>query len=129
MNNDSVEYCYSWDNKRFDSGTFGSIEEALADAAATDEQRENVYVGEAVLFKNSAFYPDAGWVLEHMGEQAWGEVGEYSEDYPDVSKEARDELNELLSAMLDTWCEKHGVSPQFYRVSNSKCYPMPVKTE
>lgn len=124
------EYCYSWDDELFDSGKFSSIEDALADAAENaddgdDGWRTEVYIAEAIAFENSAFYPDASLILEHMGEQAWGEIGESADEYPDVSKEAREDLDVQLKAMLDAWCEKHEVSPQFYRVRNSKLYPLP----
>ncbi|QHB83406.1 hypothetical protein GIS01_15195 [Aeromonas veronii] len=130
MSDEQKEYCYSWNDELFDSGTFGSIEDALADAVENSDDgdvgwRTEVYIAEAIAFKNSTFYPDASWVLEHMGERAWGEIGECADEYPDVSKEAREDLDAQLSAMLDSWCEKHGVSPQFYRVRNSKLYQLP----
>ena len=129
MSNDSTQYCYSWDDDHFNSGRFDSVEEALADAVAEDDGQDGVYVAEAEPWDNSAFYPSASWVLEHMQEQAWGEAGEHADDYAAVSIEAREELNQQLTALLDAWCQQHGVVPQFYRVKKSVLYSLPVKTK
>lgn len=61
-------------------------------------------------------------LLERFTER--GDGGDYAEDYVDVSKEAIDELTDALSGLLDGWCKKHGVSPKFHRVLNSKPYPI-----
>ena len=125
-----TEYCYSWDDECFDSGTFDTIEDALSDAIQYADDgdegwRTDVYVAEAVPFKNSDFYPDESLILEHMCESAWDNIGESADDYPDVSKESRDDLGLQLTAMLDSWCIKHNVNPGFYRVRNSKLYSLP----
>ncbi len=129
MSNDSIKYCYSWDDEDFSSGRFDSVEGALADAVAEADEQAGVYVAEAEPWDNSAFYPSASWVLEHMQEQAWGEAGDYADDYAAVSIEAREELNQQLAALLDAWCQKHGVIPQFFRVKKSVLYSLPEKTE
>ncbi len=48
-----------------------------------------------------------------LGERAYDDVGEFAEDWPDVPDEARQELDELLSA----WISKH-CTATFYRVRN-----------
>jgi hypothetical protein len=58
-------------------------------------------------------------VLEMMGERAYDECGESAENYPDVTKEAREELDALLMA----WMEKHA-KPTFYRVVNVRPYTL-----
>ena len=116
------QYCWSWNDEEYDSGTFNSIGDALEDACECADDETEVYIGEVVPFSNSSFYPDGSWVTEHMQEQAWCNGGDYAEYYVDVSKEAIDELTDELSGLLDNWCKKHGVSPKFHRVINSKQY-------
>ena len=58
-------------------------------------------------------------ILEMMGERAYDESGESADNYPDVTKEAREELSALLLA----WMEKHA-KPTFYRVVNVRPYTM-----
>ena len=129
MTDKKTEYCYSWDDEIFNSEQFSSVEDALADATETalDDGcgRTEVYIGEVEPWHNSDFFPSAGWVLEHMQEQAWSEGGDYADDYAEVPSEASDELTEQLTTLLNAWCEKHGVSPKFYRVRNSKLYQLP----
>lgn len=121
------EYCYSWNGEDFKSGTFDSVKAALADAATdNDDEHTHVHIGEVERPSNSQFFPDAGDVIEHMENQAYDYGSEYAVDYPDVSDEAKAELNEQLAALLDTWCQKHGVSPNFYQVSGVKEYPVPA---
>jgi hypothetical protein len=49
------------------------------------------------------FLPSVDSIIEQMGENAFGEAGECSEDFPCVSKEAEAELEALLAA----WARKH----------------------
>lgn len=62
---------------------------------------------------------DADDVIEMMGDRAYDECGESADNYPDVTKEARDELDALLLA----WMEKHA-KPTFYRVVNVRQYTL-----
>ena len=62
---------------------------------------------------NITGYVDAGDIIEMLSERAYDDVGEASEDWPDVSAEARQELDALLSA----WVSKH-CTATFYRVRN-----------
>lgn len=60
---------------------------------------------------------DADDVIETIGERAWDQAGEVAEDYPDVSADARNELNCLLQG----WIKKHCM-PTFYTVQNAEQY-------
>ena len=53
--------------------------------------------------------PDVDDLLESMGERAYDEAGESAEGYPDVTNEARTELEGLLRG----WCEKYA-RPEFW---------------
>lgn len=122
-----AEYCYSWNGEDFKSGTFDRVKDALADAAAdNDDEHAHVHIGKVERPSNSQFFPDAGDVMDHMENQAYDYGGEYAVDYLDVSDEAKAELNEQLSALLDAWCKKHEVSPNFYQVTSVKKYPVPA---
>lgn len=119
------EYCYSWNGEGFKSDTFYSVKDALAAAAADNEEdNAHVHIGKVDRPSNSQFFPDAGDVIEHMENQASDYGGEYAEYYPDVSEEAKAELGDQLAALLDAWCERHDVSPNFYQVVAVKEYPV-----
>lgn len=61
-----------------------------------------VWKGEKFPVKIAA-YVDAGDIIEMLGERAYDDVGEVAEDWPDVSAEARQELDAILGA----WVSKH----------------------
>lgn len=56
-------------------------------------------------------------VMDMIGERAYDVVSEFNEDYPDVSKEAREELETLLH----DWIRKHAPI-NFYHVKNVQKY-------
>lgn len=56
-----------------------------------------------------AVMPDVDDIIETMGERAYDEAGEVAEEYPDVTAEAKAELEELLRG----WCEKYA-RPTFW---------------
>lgn len=67
-------------------------------------------------------YVDAGDIIEMLGERAYDDVGEVAEEWPDVSAEARKELDALLGA----WVSKH-CTATFYRVRNVVEYKLTAK--
>lgn len=71
-----------------------------------------VFIGEVAPIQTKHLC-DADDVIEMIGERAYDEVGEYADDYPDVTPEARAELDALLAG----WIEKHA-KPTFYSVVN-----------
>lgn len=122
------EWCYSFDNSVFKSGSFATRKLALEDARKeanalnkeNDENIKHVYVAKCELTENSSLFPDSEIIIEHMQCQAEDVGGEYAESYPDVSDEAEKELTEQLHRLLSDWCSKHEVSPTFYTVFESK---------
>ncbi|WP_254208600.1 hypothetical protein [Burkholderia multivorans] len=71
-----------------------------------------VFVGEVAPIPTKHLC-DADDVIDFIGERAYDEVGEYADGYPDVTSEARAELDALLAG----WIEKHA-KPTFYSVIN-----------
>lgn len=122
-------WCYSLNNEDYSSGTFDSIQSALsagqkaANESIADGEIVNViYVAKAKQQHNCSFFPDGSDIIEHMALQADDVGGDWANDYPDVSEEAEQELTTELHALLEKWCEKHGVSPSFYMVSDPIAY-------
>lgn len=127
--NKSGLWCYSLNGEDYTSGTFESVEATLAagqkEAKAQIADGENVdfiYVAKAEQQHNYSFFPDGSDIIEHMADQADSVGGDYANNYPDVSDEAETELTTELHALLEKWCEKHGVSPSFYQVSEPVIY-------
>ena len=56
-----------------------------------------------------AVMPDVDDIIEMMGERAHDEAGECAEEYPDVTNEARNELEGLIRG----WCERYA-TPTFW---------------
>lgn len=122
-------WCFSLDNENYSLGTYGTDREALAAGQAEAKERINdrknikfIYVAQSVEQLNSSFFPDGGDIIEHMENQADAVGGDYTNNYPDVTDEAVDELTVELHALLEKWCKKHEVAPTFYSVSEPNCY-------
>lgn len=83
------------------SGMCATREEAIKEGRS-EYRHENplfFYVIEGTQRPASAYVPDADWVVEQMAETADG--GEASEEFPEVSDEAKEKLNKLLEAWAD----------------------------
>ena len=106
-------FAYSTDGECY-SGDFASREEAIAEAAV---HHEHFWTGQCVAPPQ----PEDSWDpedwLEHVSVQ-----DEYSHDYADgwdtSSKEDRDELRQLVRAIMANWLDRHGLRPQFYSILN-----------
>lgn len=84
------------------TGMHPTREEAIAQGRI-DFQGGSFWIMRGEIPHASRFVPDADDIANHMGEQADGEAGESAEDFPDLTKEAREELEALLAA----WSAKH----------------------
>jgi len=106
-----MEYCTSSNGESF-SGTFPTREEAMREEIFGNgrEPGEVFYIGQALECKASDFF-DIDRLLEEMGEQAYDQVGEACESWPDLGKEEIEELDKQICSFLD---EK--VSVSFFRV-------------
>lgn len=100
---------WSVNEEIFDYDTLADLIDSQA-----PELGQTVFVGD-VVHPDPLKYFDADDALEMMGERAYDDCGESAENYPDVSKEARAELDALLAQ----WISKHA-KPDFYRVVNIK---------
>lgn len=101
------EEVWSADRELFNFDSLGELLDS-----DTFEVGQTVYFGEKAAV-NPTRWVDVDIVLDALGDRAYDYVGEAASDYPDVSQEARDELEALLSA----WVAKHA-QPSFYAVKN-----------
>lgn len=123
MTTTNVKYCYSWDDENFNVGPFNTIEQALLDATEESGKKGvTVYIGEVLEIDNTIYFPTAEYVIEYMGEQAYDHIGELAYHYPDVTDNAKVELEEELRNLLTVWCKKYEISPAFYSVTNVQEY-------
>ncbi|KWK79402.1 hypothetical protein WM16_07610 [Burkholderia ubonensis] len=82
------------------------------------DMHDHLTVGNVVYFGEVAPIPakrlcDAKYVIDMIGDRAYDEVGEAADGYPDITREAKAELESLLA----DWIEKHA-KPTFYSVIN-----------
>lgn len=114
LSQDSAEQveCWSANNEEFCAGSLGDFLESNDELVAG----EAVYVADAVT-PDPASYINVDDILEQMGERASDECGEWADDYPDVTAEARQTLTELLEHWARTHCK-----PSFWRVKNVREY-------
>lgn len=106
-----IRECWSTDEETYSYDTLGELLDCNELVAG-----DIVYVGHAIDHDPTWWF-DADQVIEAIGEAAHGDAGEHAEDYPDVTDEAKAELQTLL----DAWITKH-CTPSFYRVENSRQY-------
>lgn len=99
--------CWSADEEEFCYDTLHELLASNDDLVIGDP----VYVGDAIT-PDPATYIDADTVLEHMSECASDDCGEYAEDFPDVTPEAKESLNGFLKG----WARKHCTPVGFYKV-------------
>jgi hypothetical protein len=98
-----------------------SLEELITKHGDTLEAGQVVYFG-GVRRPTMHQLCDADAVLDHMANNAADIAGEYAEGFPNVSKEAKDELDGLLGA----WCDKH-CDINFFEVVVVKPYKITKK--
>ena len=110
MNKDGQVF-WSSDEETFN---YDSLDELIAMDDDLEAGR-TVYYGEAEAIGTN--FVDADDVIEDIANRAYAEGGEHAEDFPDVSAEAKKELDDFLIA----WQAKYCV-PTFYRIRNVKEY-------
>lgn len=106
--------CWSVDNEDFNCVSLADLLDNNEDLAAGAV----VYVADAVPPKTSDLF-DAEDAMDQMGDRAYEIAGEYADNYPDVTPEAKKELEALIAA----WIDKHA-KPTFYTVRNVREYAL-----
>lgn len=110
------KWVWSGDGETFNSATFDSEKEALADAFDNGERRVEIYVGQVNEFRPEV---DAGILFDDIAQQASDEVGEASDGYLDhVTTEQQQELSNKLTEIFNEWASKYKHTPDFYAVEN-----------
>jgi len=116
-----MSYCYKATNRDdYTPGVHDSIEDILE--IAKEEGLKTVIIGEYKQSKNSDFFPDADDLISHMRERAYDEGSDYFAEYTHCDEVAEKELTESLHKMLEQWCKKHDISPNFGIVENELTY-------
>jgi hypothetical protein len=114
------DYCYSSDCETYN---FDNEHDAILDAIKLRGesmlgQVVTISRGEAGRSKASDYSPSN--ILDYMSDNAYDEIGEWSEDWPKVSKEAVAELDAMVKDVVDSWADKHNCQPTFYKAVNTK---------
>jgi hypothetical protein len=110
----NIEYCYSVDKEDFNLD-YDSVLEYIANNLEKDENPIGKVYWRGVATKPlpSNFTPDADDIFIIMNERAYDRCGEYTEDFPDCSREKHKELESLINK----WCDDN-LDVTFYNVSN-----------
>lgn len=110
--NNTEEIFYSADGETYNHS---EIEDAIDELYCNTLEDETI-VGN-VIYYGVGIRPepiklcDAVDIIDTLGNRAYDWGGEYADDFPNVSKEATDELNELLKG----WYNKH-LSVNFWKI-------------
>ena len=115
MKKDIGNIYWSTDEETYNLDTLDEVIESLLDNDPYDLVGCEVYYGTAKPY--STEWVDADFVIDNISEMAYGEAGEWALDFPNVSEEAKEELQ----AFLSEWQEKH-CHASFYRVVNAQKY-------
>lgn len=104
-----LEKCYSINDEDFNFTSVGDLFDHLDSEGELVEGRF-YYEADCRRIKPSGLV-SAESVIETIGYAMWEEVGEIADCYPDVTTEAKSELQELL----DAWLIKHADPSNFWQ--------------
>lgn len=114
----SDKKCYSTNNEDFNySEMDDAISDAIDDPTINVGDIVTVYEGDAVMWKAGEF---TGFMLDAISNCAADEAGEYSDDWPNCTKEQEADLDKRIADVVNQWANDHGLQPNFYRVQNVK---------
>lgn len=107
----AIAYSLDGENYRFDD-----LDELLAELEDDGELvvGKTIHAGTAIHHNASEFF-DVDSLTESMQDRAYDEAGEWAEDFPDLPKEQRKELSDLV----DAWLDKN-VKVNFWTVEDAK---------
>ncbi len=106
--------CWSIDDENYNAHSLGE----LLDSHDYLKVGQDVFVADAIPATPETLV-DADDIVEMFAERAYDEYGECAQDWPEVTEEAKVELDALLQA----WAEKH-CKALFWRVENSRAYTL-----
>ena len=109
---ESADEYWSRDGQTFNYDNLGELLDCNDDV----QEGDVVHVGIGVT-PDPAEWVDADDVIEQLSCRASDGCGEISDDYPDVTKEAKAELQDVLEA----WARKH-CTPTFYMIEDAREY-------
>ena len=119
----SPQYAYSWEGEYY-NGLYNSIEEAIKDAKATDENAEEVYIGVAVKHKYR-WHSNEEQIIESMQENLYEDCGEFAEGQTDrITNEQEIELGRMIDKAVGEWVDKYDIKPTCYTVTNVEKYSL-----
>ncbi|WP_110644100.1 hypothetical protein [Salinicola sp. CPA57] len=110
---DTLSECWSLNEEEY---RWTSLEELIDDNDDL-EAGTTVYRADPVRHTGGGYIDNSADVIERMGEQAYDQVGEFADDYPNPSPEAM----RLLESFMKSWADEH-CPPSFYAVENSRSY-------
>jgi len=117
------EIYYSSNEELFNDDDWrDSADRVFDDVDAKVGDIRTIYSGEAIKYAASDFTLD---YIEQMGEQAYDNVGESAQDFPDCTPDQEKELIESIKKVIDAWASNHGLHPRFWGIKNQK--PLRVK--
>lgn len=107
----SAEECWSLDGEDYRYDTLGELLDCNELSAG-----DVVHVGERAPH-DPADWVDAEDVIENLACRGSDVGGEWADNYPEVSKEAK----AALQTLLETWAREHA-QPNFYGIRNAREY-------
>lgn len=98
------------------------LEEAVYAIIEDDADLEVGYVisvweGKCRFRKASSYAPD---VFEDMQNQAYDELPDFADNWPNVTKDQSKELVDSINELIDKWADKYNQQPAFGLMSNCK---------
>jgi hypothetical protein len=97
------------------SNYYNTKEEAIQAGKGFENE---FYVGQVVSVE-FATTPNVDAVIESIAQNVYDEVGEVAEDYLNhIDKEHLQELEDGMSNLVSNWMNKHGYTPDFFKVVN-----------
>jgi hypothetical protein len=115
-------YCYGTNEEVFHADTGREVTREVAIAEAIDElglkPGDALYLGTRVNLRGEEFTLDGDDLCEQMAERIYDSAGESADDWPNATKEQRQELTETVRKVVGEWLDKHGLQPWFYAVED-----------
>ena len=101
---------------------YDSIDEAVEDLIENNSDIKvgdcvRVYSGESESVDVKHYVPN---IIEHMGEIAYDDMGEFADDFPDCTQDVDQQIQNEVEILIERLFEKHKLMPSFYKIKNQK---------